>query len=531
MGQRIAESKTVSLAFMSSVRLVGARSARIAALFAVLIVCSAHVGSPDAWYEGSAGPYHVVIQVATPGVVPGVARIFVRVTGDGVQQVTAQANRFDALASAPPPEVAEQVEGDAGLYSAPLWIMAGGSNSITVNVTGTLGTGQTVVPVVVVADRRLEMNPLLGAGLSAVGVFLFFGLVTIIGAAVREGVLPPGIEPDDRRRWKARTAMGGAAAVLGLALFGGSRWWDSEDTSFTRNMYKPLTATAAVESNGSAKTLNLTISDSIWMMRHDTAWLNKHDASKWTPLIPDHGKVMHAFMVREPDMLAFAHLHPVTSDSVTFTSALPALPPGRYRVYGDIVHESGFTQTLSTKVDLIDGSAGATALTDSDDATFAAAAPPSGNKAVLADGSSMRFQPSATEFVAGESVSLRFALSAVDGKPLRLESYIGMPGHAVVARDDGGVFVHLHPSGTISMASQMAFAMREPGDSIAGRLGKRINEMDPSHAPAMPIPADAVITFPYAFPQPGNYYIWVQAKHSGRVLTGVFAATVEAKER
>ncbi|HWL39654.1 MAG TPA: hypothetical protein VNO75_05395 [Gemmatimonadaceae bacterium] len=507
------------------------RLARAAGAVALGVVCSGHIGSPDAWYEGSAGPYHVVVQVATPGVVPGVAKVYTRVTGDGVRQVTVQANRFDALASAPPPETAKPVEGDPGLYLAPLWIMSGGSNSVTVNVAGTLGSGSAVIPVVVVADRRLDMNPLLGVGLSAVGMFLFIGLVTIIGAAVREGVLPPGAVPDDGRRRKARFAMAGGAAVLALALFGGSRWWQSEDTRFARNMYKPLKATAAIASDGHATALRLVITDSIWMMRNDTAWLRHHNASRWTPLIPDHGKIMHAFMVREPDMLAFAHLHPITYDSVTFTSNLPPLPAGRYRVYGDIVHESGFTQTLSSVVELPEGTSGAARLTDSDDATFAAGGPPAGDKAVLADGSIMTFQRNRARFVEGAGTSLRFALTSGDGRPLALEHYIGMSGHAVVSRDDGSVFVHLHPSGTFSMASQMAFTMREPGDSIAGKLGRRMNEMDSAHVALPPIPADGVISFPYAFPKPGRYYVWVQVKHAGRVLTGVFPAEVEAREQ
>jgi len=503
--------------------------ARAAGITAVLAICSAHVGSPDAWYEGSAGPYHVVIQVATPGVVPGVANVFVRVTGTGVQQVTVHANRFDALASAPPPEVATPVDGDPGLYTAPLWVMSGGSNSVNVNVTGTLGAGQAVVPVVVVADRRLDMNPMLGAGLSVVGVFLFVGLVTIIGAAVREGVLPPGEQPDDRRHWKARTAMGASAAVLALALFGGSQWWKSEDTSFKRSMYKPLTATAWIQSNGPASALTLVISDSIWRMRNDTAWLRRNNASKWTPLIPDHGKIMHAFMVREPDMLAFGHLHPVTTDSVSFTSALPPLPAGRYRIYGDIVHESGFVQTLSAKVELPDGSSGAPALTDADDATFASS-PAVNDRAVLADGSIMTFDRGAEKLVEGRPVSLRLSVTNSNGKPLALEPYIGMAGHAVVSRDDGAVFVHLHPSGTISMASQMAFTMREPGDTVTGRLGKRIEEMGSSHFTTPQMPSDATISFPYAFPKPGSYFVWVQVKHAGRVLTGVFPMKVDARE-
>jgi hypothetical protein len=101
----------------------------------------------------------------------------------------------------------------------------------------------------------------------------------------------------------------------------------------------------------------------------------------------------------------------------------------------------------------------------------------------------------------------------------------------VVARDDGAVFVHLHPSGTVSMASQMAYTMREPGDTIAGRLGKRINEIDPAHSVTLPMPADGVVSFPYAFPKPGNYFVWVQVKHSGRVLTGAFPVKVDAQEQ
>ena len=496
----------------------------------MVVLCSAHIGSPDAWYEGSAGPYHVVIRIETPGVVPGIANVFARVTGQGVQQVTVQANRFDALAAAPPPEPATPVEGDPGLYTASLWIMTSGSNSVTVNVGGTAGTGKVVVPVVVVADRRLGMDSRLGIGLGIVGIFLLAGLLSIIGAAVREGVLPPGEQPDHRRRWKARTAIGGTAAALALTLFGGSQWWKLEDTRFTRSMFKPLTATAAIDSTGRGKSLTLAIADSIWIMRGDTAWLRKNNKSRWTPLIPDHGKIMHAFMVREPDMSAFAHLHPVTSDSVRFHSALPPLPAGRYRVYGDIVHESGFTQTVATKVDLPEGSNGGVPLTDPDDATFSLP-PARDNRAVLADGSLMTFQRPSTPFVEGRSTSLRFSTAGADGRPVELEPYIGMPGHAVVSRDDGSVFVHLHPSGTVSMASQMAFTMRERGDSIAGRLAKRLNEMDSTHMPALPMPPDAVVSFPYAFPKPGNYFVWVQVKHSGRVLTGAFPVKVEPESR
>ena len=51
-------------------------------LAVLCVVLSAHVGSPDAWFEGNAGPYRVTVQVQMPGVVPGVAQIFVRAPND-----------------------------------------------------------------------------------------------------------------------------------------------------------------------------------------------------------------------------------------------------------------------------------------------------------------------------------------------------------------------------------------------------------------------------------------------------------------
>ena len=37
----------------------------------VLLVTSAHVGSPDTFYEGDAGPYRLRVIVRPPGIVPG----------------------------------------------------------------------------------------------------------------------------------------------------------------------------------------------------------------------------------------------------------------------------------------------------------------------------------------------------------------------------------------------------------------------------------------------------------------------------
>jgi hypothetical protein len=210
---------------------------------------------------------------------------------------------------------------------------------------------------------------------------------------------------------------------------------------------------------------------------------------------------------------------------VSFPAVLPPLPAGTYRVYGDIVHESGFSETVVTKVELRQPTRAGSRSSDADDASHYATTPPNASRSVLEDGSVMTVEGGGAKLVQGRDPSLRFAVGGADGKPLKLEPYIGMAGHAVVSRDDGSVFVHLHQSGTISMASQMAITMRQPGDTVPGKLGQRIDASEGMHS-VTPVPADGIVGFPYAFPQPGKYHMWVQVKHRGRILTGAFAFEV-----
>ena len=42
------------------------------------VPAAAHVGNPDVFYEGDAGPYHLFVSVIVPPVIPGVAEVKVR---------------------------------------------------------------------------------------------------------------------------------------------------------------------------------------------------------------------------------------------------------------------------------------------------------------------------------------------------------------------------------------------------------------------------------------------------------------------
>jgi hypothetical protein len=475
------------------------RLGRAAAIAGAVVFSLAHIGSPDTIFEGQAGPYPIRVVIRTPGVVPGLADISIRITGGpgGVHHVTVLPVRGGLpTTSDPPPDTARVVGADPNLLSAQLWLMSPGAYSVQVTVTGDAGEGSAIVPVNSVATRRLAMDRPMALGLLALGLFLFVGAVTIVAAAVRESVLPPGQEPDQRRRTLAWVVAGIAVLLLGLGLWGGKLWWDAEDAAFSRRMYRPPRAAASVSDAGGRRVLRFAFEDSAAYRRG------------WSPLIPDHGKLMHLFLVGVGREAALAHLHPRSLDSLTFESALPPLPAGRYFVYADIVHETGFSQTLADTVDVPAASGSSWQASDPDDAWLVGAA----------TATTMRWEKP-IELRAGDEVDLRFDVA---GKTL--EPYMGMAGHAVIARDDGAVFVHLHPLGTIAAAAQLVYRLREPGDTVRGRLGRRISELAPAQAHAGH--GTTSVSFPYAFPEPGRYRIWVQVKTGGRIETGSFEAVV-----
>jgi hypothetical protein len=493
---------------------------------AVLFVASAHVGSPDTVFEGVAGPYRVRVIVRPPGIVPGQAEITVRLlSGSGLQSVLVLPLLGGRPTTQdPPPDSALRVPGSSDLYTAQLWLMDGGAYSIRIEVAGTAGAGTVLVPVNSIATRRLAFDTPLAIALLGLAAFLFVGAITIVGAAVRESVLAPGTEPDAgrrRRSWWIRMLV---VPVLALALFAGKKWWDTDDAAHLASLYRPMQVrTTITPAAGPGRVLTIAITDSEWL------------GPRFVSLIPDHGKLMHLFLVRD-DLQGFAHLHPLMVDSTTFRTSVPPLPPGRYRLYADVVQETGFTQTLLDSVTLA-GTGEAWRAVDPDDSWWKRSEPSAVNyqpsAVLLADGSTMSWQRDSA-LVAGRDVELRFIVRGRDGQPVMLERYMGMPSHAVITRADGAVFVHLHPAGTISTASQLAFAMRQPGDTVRGVLGNRITAAERATTPmaSMVMEGDpGTVTLPYAFPRSGQYRIWVQVKVKGRVLTGVFDAQVGAASR
>ena len=511
MGQLDASSPTVTSRWPE-------RTRRALLVAVITVVCSAHVGTFDVFFSGKAGAYDVQVTVRPPGVIPGLAQIDIRVANAGVRRVTAQAAQWNLGArGAPTPDEARAVPGVPGLYSTQLWLMTSASYAINVAVEGTQGVGRVIVPVSAVATKRLPMVPGLGWTLAGLGIFLIVGALTIVRAAAAESTLPPGEEPDVHRKWRGRSAAAVGGVVVGALLFGGWSWWNGVDGGYARRIFRPLHAAAAVRSVDGSRVVRISIDDDRWARRESS------------PLVPDHGKMMHLFLVDASAMNTFAHLHPTLVDSATFDAVLGTVPVGRYHFYADIVHESGFAETLSGELD-VPAAGPSERSADADDAVWAAPVA-IGDTARLADGSLLVWHRGPSRSARVDEL-LRFSVMTPDGSPAELEAYLGMPAHALVSRGDGKVFVHLHAGGSFAMASQQVLEAIQRGDTLpsvrAGASPRAVvrSDMATMAGPAAPHWRGDSLVFPFAFPSAGQYRLWVQVKRGGVVQTGAFDTVV-----
>src|SRR5260370_27104841 len=102
---------------------------RFLAILSLLIVAAlplcAHVGSPDVFYEGNAGPYHLFVTVRVPQVIPGVAEIEVRSSSADVRTIQVVPLRLTGQGSdfPPTPDLSSQSKQDLHFFTASLWLM------------------------------------------------------------------------------------------------------------------------------------------------------------------------------------------------------------------------------------------------------------------------------------------------------------------------------------------------------------------------------------------------------------------------
>jgi len=491
------------------------RLLRILWILVLPLAAAAHVNSPDVYFDGYAGPYHLLVTLRPPAVVPGVAQVQVRSVGGDVDQVKVLPLRMigPGAMNAPVADVAKRSADDPRLFTGSLWIMVRGSWKVQIEASGQKGTAQLDVPLPAVSTSAQPMKTALGILLAALGLALAAGLIGIIVAGVRDAGFPAVGTPS---RTRGRIGLIAGSVLVITVLAGGNYWWGLDAHANARLNYRLPQMHPSVA--GNLLRLQLDNPNEAEPTRFRS---EQPDRIRLDDLIPDHGHLMHLFIVRMPDMKAFWHLHPEQTQPGDFVQNLPSMPAGQYKLYADIVHHTGFPESQVASANLPAVNGAPTPMIGDDSGANDLA--PTETAAQLSGGYRMVWLRDIPAGPAGERVAIpnfkvrqpywfRFRVEDKDGKPASdLEPYMGMAGHAAFISSDGNIFAHVHPAGSVSMA---AVSLAEGGSA-----GMGMENMSHSVSPE--------VSFPYGFPSAGEYRIFVQVKRAGKVETAEFIAKAE----
>jgi hypothetical protein len=480
----------------------------------VTLPAHAHVGNKDVFETITVGPYKFFVTIRPPLVIPGVATLEVRSIGAPVSSLTITPLMLTGEASKhpPTPDAMQPSAVDPTFYTGSLWLMGSGSWQVRFAIDGSSGPRAASVPVPAIPIAVLHMQRPLGILLAILGLVLIVGIVGIVIAAIRESRLDPGVQPDARRQRISILAGAAALCVTLFAVYWGGRWWNVEAAAYADDIGQ--WGASDLRTTLTGDTLDLRIGDKV-------PAANGKPAS-WTPhkingMILDHDHLMHLYAIRYPQMDAVFHLHPTPATDESLDLNLPAMPPGTYKLFADIVYTSGFPETETATITIPAGLP-SVPLSSED----ASAAPPPlssgelGPSYKLPDGYTMVFDRPAN-ITATTGYAFRFHLLDPAGHPATdMQPYLGMAGHAAFVKSDFTTFAHTHPEGSAAMPAMM---LAEQSTA----------SLSPTTTTPMTMPAEPIsstVEFPYGFPSPGRYRIFIQMKHTNTVETGVFDVEV-----
>jgi hypothetical protein len=480
----------------------------------------AHVGSPDILHDDHAGPYRIFVAIAPPPAIPGVAAIKIQSASKELDAIELVSTPIGHEGYAPAAERALRDRRDPRHFSGELWIMTPGTWKVRIKASGSLGQGELAIPVPSLPGPPPPMNSGLAVFLGAFAVLLVASAISITGAALREATVSPGSAVPEGDVKRVRRAMAIAAAVLAAIVIGLAAWWNDVAERYASQAYRPTQVNAWTNDAGR-----------LFLQLEDPGWIFPRRARDF---VEDHGHLMHLYVVRAPGMDQVLHLHPDLVGDGLFARDLPALPAGRYRLFGDVVHRSGLAETLVAEIDLADVSGRPLSGDDS-----AGTAPAAGSFSPVRefawdDGSKMILRGPLEPLQAGKPVSLSFAVADPAGAPAGdLEPYMGMLGHMAVVRHDFSVFAHVHPTGTVPMAALAVAAGNADAPHASMNHEQHAAHMGMDHSAHMRHATAAnsatkasTVAFPYSFPRGGAYRLIVQVKRGGSVRTAAFDTNV-----
>ena len=438
------------------------RAGVVALLFAAAPMW-AHIGSPDSFVQTSAGPYALVVSTHPPGVLPGAMKVNLRFAGGGVVQKASV-----GLDGEPP--VALKVSADATGASS-VWLPSSDAHTLHVKLEGDHGPAAVDLMLPGWTLHSPPQRRYLNASnmLWAAAFLLYFGCILVLAGGKRR-----------KRNMKFAAGLIGAAFVLAAST------WPLRPRPVAKTWLS-----ADVEPDGR-------------LLLHFT-----NPAEHFDDLVAVADKPLYLFAVREPQHDVFLQLHPEPTGDGSFGTQLPAIPPGTYTLFADMVHAGPAqargemrTESVTETMQLPAVTSMQTADPDDIAAELPAADQTASNAgtqfARLPDGYAISMT---TDARLDTKHTHMFTLTLLDaeGKPVADPAlYLGAPAQAVMLSHDNSVFVHLHSGGTLPLL--------ESG--------------------AAPEPS-ATTSIPYGFPTSGGYRLFVQMKHGTKVETAAFDLEAE----
>lgn len=198
-----------------------------------------------------------------------------------------------------------------------------------------------------------------------------------------------------------------------------------------------------------------------------------------------HEKVMHFIVVRK-DLQQFQHIHPSFNESSgEFSIPVTFATDGAYKMFADFTPPTSQMGPDGERLPV-------TLFQDVNVGNLANYKPqPIGSteRSKTIDGYSITLTPSSEPLTAQKNLGFTFEIKKNDQLVTNLQQYLGALGHTVVLREGDLQFIHAHPM-----------------EVTGGQTGK--------------------VTFMITFPEMGNYKLFSQFQHEGKIITSDFVANV-----
>ena len=201
---------------------------------------------------------------------------------------------------------------------------------------------------------------------------------------------------------------------------------------------------------------------------------------------------------------------------------MPPFGDGFYSLYMDITHETGFSHTMTNKINYnknnisIDRSI-TTPLTDPDDSWTQDL-----------DAIKITWVDMQSFYEVEKDIPMRFKIEK-NGKPTFIQSYMGMSAHAALIKNDGSIFAHLHPTGTINMASKNIYELGIKKEQMIDNKNIELDLINTKHDhySNQNYSVNGEVGFPpLRLIKAGDYTVWVQVKTEYKIITQKFNFTI-----